>query len=264
MTGGTFTILDRRGDEGRFRLKAMRDYLPSYDSPHEYLVSVQSSPLRKVVSETALLSQTRIEAFLPPRMAYLGGLSSFYPYGALFPHRHPMTFRNRLKPVMEAEQKRVMQMYRVLQQALRAFDQSDIDWEYEYAREESRRWKAWYDLTKGRLLALSVRCLEYNAACDLIHSNLASNTNKLVLLPWNGKLRVPRSEAMATEADRLLQRCCDSNPSTPWQALAQWELNEALGIRFRQDYVPPPPPPPPIVGLPKPAAKPQTFTFPYL
>ena len=32
-------------------------------------------------------------------------------------------------------------------------------------RETSRRWQAHYDLIRGRLLAMKVRCYEYNWAC---------------------------------------------------------------------------------------------------
>src|SRR5690606_13447384 len=32
-------------------------------------------------------------------------------------------------------------------------------------RETSRRWQAHYDLIRGRLLAMKVRCYEYNYAC---------------------------------------------------------------------------------------------------
>ena len=32
-------------------------------------------------------------------------------------------------------------------------------------RETSRRWQAHYDLIRGRLLAMKIRCYEYNSAC---------------------------------------------------------------------------------------------------
>ena len=53
-------------------------------------------------------------------------------------------------------------------------------------RETSRRWQAHYDLIRGRLLAMKVRCYEYNWACARMKkdppkfSNPKSNAWRLV------------------------------------------------------------------------------------
>ncbi|MEM0926865.1 MAG: vWA domain-containing protein, partial [Planctomycetota bacterium] len=195
QTGGTFTILDRAGDGGQFELAAMRDYLPNYGSADQYMASVRGRPIREMVSTTALLTYSQVVDFAPPRMAFMGSRSRFFPYQALFPYIPPATFRARLPVALSAERNQVMRTYEVIEAALDAFESQEIDWEYEYAREESKRWKAWYDLTKGRLLALSVRCQEYDAACNLIAGNLAPMTNNIVLEPWSGELRVANGKA---------------------------------------------------------------------
>ncbi|MEO1616952.1 MAG: vWA domain-containing protein, partial [Planctomycetota bacterium] len=222
-TGGTFTILDRVGDGGQFELDAMRDYLPSYGPANQYIASIQGRPLREMVSKMALLTSSQVADFAPPRMAFLGSRSRFFPYRANFPYITPARFRSRLSVALSAERNQVMRTYQVIEAALNSFASQEIDWEYEYAHEESKRWKAWYDLTKGRLLALSVRCLEYEAACNLIEGSLAPTTNNIMLEPWSGELRVSDSIDRAGEAQRLLLRCSESNPGTPWQALADWE-----------------------------------------
>ncbi|EMI57049.1 hypothetical protein RSSM_01518 [Rhodopirellula sallentina SM41] len=272
-TGGTMTLMHRAGDEGTFNLAAMRDYLPSYGSLEDYMASVRGNPIREAVHMAAMASHQHIEAFIPPRMAFVGRRSRFYPFKESFPYMQPQVFRTRFgKPLQEARA-HVIRMNAILEKLLRGFSDPSIDWEYEYARESSKRWRAWYDLTKGRLLALSVRCLEYNAACVLLPNALLPTTNNVRLTSWNGQLRVPDSLARAREAERLLTRCVETNPGTPWASLARWELDSPLGIQVRQISIPPPPPPPPKPIVPAvrvPARMPTgvaptpTFTFPNL
>ena len=260
-TGGTFTLLDRVGDGGHFELEAMREYLPSYESANDYMASIRGNPIREMVSTTALLTYSYVDDFRPPRMAFLGSRSRFFPYRAQFPYITPAAFRKRLPGALSVERNRVMRTYEVIEEALNTFESQDIDWEYAYSREESKRWKAWYDLTKGRLLATSVRCQEYEAACALVEGSLAPMTNNIVFEPWSGELRASQAIERAEEAQRLLLRCSESNPGTPWQALADWELDHPLGIQMRQLSIPKPPPPQP--GF-VPMRKPQTFRFPNL
>jgi hypothetical protein len=52
------------------------------------------------------------------------------------------------------------------------------------------------------------------------------------------------SERRAEEARRLLQRCIDNNPDTPWALLAKRELAYPLGFQVLEAYEPPPPRPP--------------------
>src|SRR5205085_12297062 len=60
------------------------------------------------------------------------------------------------------------------------------------------------------------------------------------------------SERQAAEAARLLRRCIDLNPGTPWALLAQRELKDALGFKIEEAYVAPPPPPPKAKAGPAP------------
>jgi hypothetical protein len=49
-----------------------------------------------------------------------------------------------------------------------------------------------------------------------------------------------RIRRQAAEAERLLRRCIEKNPGTPWALLAQWELDRPLGLAVRQVVIPPP------------------------
>ena len=59
-------------------------------------------------------------------------------------------------------------------------------------RETSRRWQAHYDLIRGRLLAMKVRCYEYNWACARMKKDPPKFTN-------------PRSNAWRLVPDTAIQ-----------------------------------------------------------
>jgi uncharacterized protein YheU (UPF0270 family) len=105
-----------------------------------------------------------------------------------------------------------------------------------YQLEQSPRWRAWYDLTRGRLLATSVRLEEFRLALDAVVEKgvLRENTNYLVFVP---SLQLKSSEefrARAMEAETLLRRCIKQNPGTPWAYLAEREYVHGLGVSVQQ------------------------------
>ena len=140
----------------------------------------------------------------------------------------------------------------MLEQALVAFGEYGL--EDEYNRERSPRWRAWYDLTRGRLLAMSVRHLEYILTCeDIMRSNfLKPETNRIQLKPVATYKAGKIIEARAKEAHRLLTRCLKENPDTPWALMAQWELDHELGLEVQQIVIPPPRPSTPGPSTPQP------------
>jgi hypothetical protein len=108
--------------------------------------------------------------------------------------------------------------------------------EGEYRQESSKRWRAWYDVTLGRLLANSVRLIEYRLICEALLRGemLQSKTNYIELLPSHRLRGKPLAKIRAVEAERLLRRCVEENPNTPWQYLAEWELKHGLGLEVVQ------------------------------
>lgn len=112
-----------------------------------------------------------------------------------------------------------------------------------YQQEESKRRKAWCDLNLGRLLAVSVRLQEYLIITDLICTSpdaLQPTTNCLRFSPSailrGGEFTQKRAEL----ARKLLQRCIDNNPNTPWAVMAKAELNSPFGILVNESFVPRP------------------------
>ena len=116
-----------------------------------------------------------------------------------------------------------------------------------YYAEDSKRWRAWCDLNLGRLLAISVRLREYLIVTQAILENpngLNPNTNSVSLSPSSNLVGGPVSAQRAAIATRMLRRCMDENPNTPWFVMAEQELRHGFGIQLNQTYIPKPPPPP--------------------
>jgi hypothetical protein len=112
---------------------------------------------------------------------------------------------------------------------------------------------------------VSVRYEEYAATCELIKNNmglLRPETNSIRFGP-SPELRLTKSPPRAEEARRLLQRCLKEHANTPWAHLAQWELDNELGVQLHEEFIPPPPPARPSPPGPPPPPAP-TYTFPRL
>lgn len=265
QTGGSFRILDRPGEHQAFDLERMKAYLPDYGSGYEIVESVGASPLRMAVM-SAVQRTYRTVNRSTPQCWFQGGhvRLPYYPFTSRHEYVTPQVFRDSL-PVEAARAAHGIAEYAgMVEEALASFS-PDVDWEYEFAKESSPRWQAWYDLTRGRLLAMSVRHQEYLAICSRLTETdgLARSTNALGLQPGTALLAEhPKFQSRTAEAIRLLQRCRDKHRGTPWELLAQWELNVPFGFSVEEHVVRPPPPPDP--GPPPPPARWPRITFPSL
>jgi hypothetical protein len=260
QTGGTFRLLDRPGEDRRFDLAKMKDYLPEYGSAAEIVEPILASPFRLGILQAVRKTYDGVNV-APPRMDFVAGRrETTYPFRLIRGTYYAQAdFRQRLPRELAEQENRIRQAAVIAEEALKCFGPS-LDWEYEYSKETSRRWQAWYDLTRGRLLAMSIRYQEYLATCALVRhpGALAPPTNQINFRPGpqlrgaEEAIRNRREEAIC-----LLERCRDRNRGTPWELLAEWELAIPLGIGFDQTVVTPPPPGPPSTGRPQ-------LTFPSL
>ena len=234
-TGGTFTILDRPGDRGPFRLEDMRPYVPEYGPAEDYILIAGEKPLRRAVL-AAVRHTFAHENLGQPPMLLFGN------------YRQPGAFRNDLKRTLPDIDREVERIAGVVEAALAEFGPDGM--EAYFVAEYSPRWRAWHDLTRGRLLAMSVRLAEYRRVCALLRTRgfLEEETNSVLLVHYpelrGGEVAIAR----AREAERLLKRCVAEHPGTPWVYLAERELEHALGIAIRQAALPMPPPPTIIFG----------------
>ncbi len=236
-TGGTYVILTDNDHAGPFQNQALRAYLPDYRSIDAYVGDIESMPLRHAVMEAVkTLSGKHVGS--PPTLLF-GQQSETPPYGFMRTYYTPTRFANKVRMMRRRLRTEANRKSRIVEQALAHVSSSDtleVGLDQEYTAEPSRRWKAWYDLTRGRLLATSVRLEAYRKTIEALAEPgfLEPATNYAVLVP-SSHLRINSTyRYRADEAKRLLLRCVRQNPNTPWSLLAQRELDYALGLDVRQ------------------------------
>ncbi len=225
-TGGVYFIHDAEADRAPFRLENMRGLLPEYVSAQAYQQSVARSPFRTAIRRAVEMSY-QYELKGTPQL-------EFAPTGR--------TYQTEL---IEAQQTAAYNIARI-EQMLAVFGHKGLEEQYE--NETSGRWRAWYDLNYGRLLAAAVRNNEYNLACAEMKNKGAAfvdqESNRWVFRP-SDKYRSTSTEGMANEARRLLTRVIENHPETPFSVLAERELRHGFGFEVDETYVAPPPPPAP-------------------
>ncbi|MBX7075320.1 MAG: VWA domain-containing protein [Pirellulales bacterium] len=221
-SGGVYFISDAAGDQSPFSLDAMRRYMPEYVSAGQYMREVRDSKLRQAILNAVDVTLAR-EAKGTPRL-------EFEPTGE--------NFQDQLR---EAQQTVAFNSI-IVQAALVGFGAKGLESEYE--QEDSPRWQAWYDLTYGRLLAMQLRCAEYNFTCAEMKGKGAdfvdTKSNRWTFRPAEHYRSGAAAGKQAEEARRLLNRCVEQNPGTPWAALAERELAHPFGFEIDERFVPRP------------------------
>ena len=210
---------------GNFDPQALKAYEPDYrfGTPQEYINDVNRHKLRQAVMRAAELSLQH-KAGSAPQLELR------------------VTPQNYLRQLSDAQKTAAETSY-MLDVMLGAFSGN---LEAEYQREPSPRWRANYNLTLGRLLALKVRSQEYNFACaqlkQLGSGDIEKKSNHWYFKPSKKMGTGAASKKLAAEAERLLKRAIDDAPNTPWGLLAQRELNVPMGFEVVQKFDPPPKP----------------------
>ena len=227
-TGGayfltTMTTSSALSPIGKFDSQALKIFEPDYrfGTPQEYINDVNRHRLRQAVMHAAELS-TKYKPSSDPSLELR------------------VTPQNYLRQLSDAQKSAAETTY-MIENILAAFPGN---LEAEYQKETSPRWKANYNLTLGRLLALKVRAYEYNAACAQL-KQLGSGDVETKSNHWNFKpsRKMGSGAAMrklALEAERLLKRAIDDAPNTPWGLLAQRDLSIPMGFEVVQRFDPPP------------------------
>jgi hypothetical protein len=218
-TGGIYFVT--RFDTRRmgFDPARMREYRPDWIPRQEYEKRIERSPLRQAVLTAAQITQQRL-----PNMPTL-----------YFPPADAPEF----KDVMTNNQAIAARVAYTIDEALPPITAVAKLRDHE----PSRRWKAHYDLIRGRLLAMKVRCYEYDWACAVMKKDppkFSSPRFNAWRLEPDTEIRYSKNAAAAArEAEDLLRHVVEEHPATPWALLAQRELKNPLGFKWVEVYVPP-------------------------
>ncbi|WP_165074489.1 vWA domain-containing protein [Paludisphaera rhizosphaerae] len=221
-TGGIYFVSRFDGAKMGFDASVMKEYRPDWESKRAYEADVSRSPLRRAVIDASLITQQNL-----PGMPTL-----------IFP---PIDAPN-FKDVLQNNQVIAERTAYTVDEAI-----APINAVVKYRdRETSRRWQAHFDLIRGRLLAMKVRCYEYNFACAQLVKDPPkfqnSKSNAWRFVP-DAQIRYSdKAAAAAKEAQALLQRVVDEHPETPWALLAARELKNPLGFKPVEAYLQPPRP----------------------
>lgn len=218
-TGGIYFVTRLGERRMGFDPAALREYKPDLFSKGRYEAEVTSRPVRKAVIDAALLTQQN-----------LPGMPSL-----LFPPTDGPEF----KEAMERNQAIAARTGYTVEAALEPIDAVARLRD----RETSRRWQAHYDLARGRLLAMKVRCDEYNYACAQMKREPRTfskpEANAWRLVPDREIRYNAKAGAAAEQAVKLLQKVIDEHAGTPWALLAQREMKDPLGFQWVETRVQP-------------------------
>lgn len=229
-TGGSYFLTSMTTSSGLspigvFDPQALKAFEPDYRfaTPQEYINDANRHKLRQAVMRAAELS-LKYKVDKTPTLELR------------------VTPQNYLQQLTDAQKSAAETTYMV-DNILLAFPGN---FEQEYQKESSPRWRANYNLTMGRLLALKLRAQEYNFVCaqlkQLGSGDVASKTNHWIFKPSKKLGAGAVSKKLSADAARLLKRTIDDAPDTPWALLAQRDLSIPFGFEVVQKYIPPPKP----------------------
>ncbi|MFM1801745.1 MAG: hypothetical protein RJA81_1097 [Planctomycetota bacterium] len=221
QTGGIYFISRDIPGWRQFRGEHLREYRPELGTRAEYEKGLATWPVRRALVQASAATQRTIQS--AP--------------GLVFP---PVESENFNREMLQ-QQSQAAQWAYVVDAAMgpmaKAAESRD--------REPSRRWRAHYDLMLGRLLALRVRCVEYNSACAKLRKDLPKfqnpESNAWRLEPSDQIVSGEKAETAAKEAKEYLERVIKDHPNTPWADLANRELSAPFGFRWVEYTLPLPP-----------------------
>jgi hypothetical protein len=200
---------------GSFDAHLMLNYRPDYVPVKEYQQLVAGSRARVALVQAA-------------QMAWMAPLKEPQ---MVFPVIDEASFASRLSIAQRAAavlEPKIQQLYDVLKQG-----------ERDRPKLTSPRWRAGYDLSLGHVLALKVRTETYNAILAKAKSGMAFQDPKndtWILAPDNEITVGSAWEKMSAEAHEILERVKREHPGTPWAALADEELKQPLGWKWREAF----------------------------
>ena len=225
QSGGIYFVSRDIPGWRQFRGEHLREYGPELGTRGDYERDMNRWPLRRALVQASAATQRTIQA--AP--------------GLMFPPVEDEGFNR----VMLQQQSQAAQWAYIVDSALVPIEKAAPMRD----REPSRRWRAHYDLMRGRLLALRVRCVEYNSACAKLRKELPkfknAGSNAWRLEPSDEIVSGEKAKAASKEAMELLGKVVTEHPNTPWADLASREISAPFGFKWVEFTLPPPPKPMP-------------------
>ncbi|MEX0979004.1 MAG: vWA domain-containing protein [Pirellulales bacterium] len=231
-TGGIFFAVHPNRNEGRmvsrretavlsaqmsyfFDPQLMRNYRPDYVSIKQYERLLASNKAR-----AALVQAAQFSWITPMEQPTL-----------VFPKVSDADLTNRLSQAQQAAavlEPKLNQLYELLAQG-----------EKDRPKLTVPRWQAGYDLSLGRVLALKVRTESYNAMLakakqGMRFANAKNDTWQLVSADEISVGSV--LEKQGQQAKTYLERVVREHPGTPWGLIAENELKQPLGWKWKEMY----------------------------
>jgi hypothetical protein len=218
-TGGVYFVTRMGPGRISFDPIRMREYKPDWVGKDQYQASLQRHPIRQAVLRAAQITQQNLPG--QPSLT--------------FPAADGPEFKEAMARNQEIAARTAYTVDAALEPIAAVAKLRD--------REDSRRWQAHYDLIRGRLLAMKIRCYEYNWACAKMKKDMPKfkepGSNAWRLAPDEEIHYNEKAAAAAKEARTLLQRVVASHPGTPWALLAERELKDPFGFQWTETYVKP-------------------------
>ncbi len=231
-TGGIYFITRMGSGRVTFDPLGMREYKPDWISKDQYMAMLSKNPLRRAVMRASVVTQQS-----------LPGMPSL-----TFPPIEAPNFKDE----MTRNQEIVARIQYTVDEALGITgagpgEPTIVSTSKLRDHEPSRRWRAHYDLVRGRLMAMKIRCMEFNSACARMKRDAPKFTrpesNAWRLVPDEEIHISGKAAEAADEARDLLRRVVKEHPGTPWALLAQRELKDPFGLKWVEVTLPPPPKP---------------------
>ena len=231
-TGGIFFAVHPNRDQNRvvsrgetavlsaqlsrfFDPEIMRGYQPEYVSIKEYQRLLNENKAR-----AALVQASQLSWVTPMQRPQL-----------TFPKVNDADLANKLTQAQHAAavlEPKLDLLYDTLRQG-----------EKDRARLTKPRWQAGYDLSMGRVLAVRVRTKGYNTILAKAKQGMRFEDPKhdtWQLTPASEISVGSDLEKMAAQAKEYLERVVREHAKTPWALLAEQELKEPFGWKWKEGY----------------------------
>jgi len=198
-----------------FDPETMRPYRPEYVSAREYVDRVKKNAARSSLVEAA--SRSQIDQMAEARLRFV--------------KREEGEFAAALTEAQQsaaALEPKINTLFELLKNG-----EADRD------KEETPRWRAGYDLAMGRVLAVKVRTEGYNQILAAAKRGLKfkePKNNTWVLAPSEEITVGSQMVKMAERAKMYLNRVIKDHPGTPWALLAERELKDPLGWKWKEEF----------------------------